>query len=112
MKIIVASTWPYSHLEHDQVVVMPLYLEDVDQSRHSGFEIWRITCETQTTVSLFTWSEVMTRSKRKGESARTEAGTCFFLLSRLMRGSVALVLSEAASGSHFLYFSTAKKHAL
>lgn len=33
--------------------------------------------------------------------------TCLIvLLSRLMRGSTALVLPEADSGSHFLYFST------
>lgn len=59
----------------------------------------------------------MTRSKRKGrnvrkQSARTDRGAerGFFLLSRLMRGSTALVLLEAASGSHFLYFSTEQRH--
>lgn len=34
-----------SHLEHNQVVIMPLYLEDVGESCHSCFKIWRITCK-------------------------------------------------------------------
>ncbi len=36
------------HLEHNQVVVMTLNLEDVGQSHHSCFKFWRITCQTQT----------------------------------------------------------------
>lgn len=96
--------WAQLHLEHDQVVVMSLYLEDVGQSHHPCFEIWRINCKTQMRDDL------IFRLKQSGQSARTGRGAeCFYWPSRLMRGSAALLLA-AASGSQFLYLSTEERH--
>lgn len=96
--------WAQFHLEHDQVVVMPLYLEDVGQSHHPCFEIWRINCKTQMRDDL------MFHLKQSGQSAWTGRGAeRFYWPSRLMRGSAALLLA-AASGSQFLYLSTEERH--
>lgn len=88
-------------LEHHQVVVVPLYLQDAGQSHHTCFEVWRVTWGREEDSSI----------------VRAECGGVFFweeggfpdLLSRLTRGSTALGLLEAASGSHFLYFSTEQR---
>lgn len=58
-----------AHLEHHQVVVMPLYLEDAGQSHHSCFEIWRITWKRgkQAMMSSFTWDGSMTTSKKRAD---------------------------------------------
>lgn len=96
----------HSHLEHNQVVVMSLYLEDVWQSGHPRFEIGRITCRAQTR------DDFTKRWKNWEREEDEEQGSTFYSLSRLTRGSTALsLLLDAASGSQFLYFSTAEGHA-
>lgn len=56
-----------AHLEHHQVVVVPLYLQDAGQSHHSCFEIWRITWKRgkRAMMSSFAWGGSMKTSKRR-----------------------------------------------
>lgn len=67
-----------SHLEHNQVVVMPLDLEDVRQGCHSRFEIGRVTWKNtkRVIIASFVWNEQIKKKRvmREGEEAKRKDG--------------------------------------
>lgn len=98
-------------LEHHQVVVVPLYLQDAGQSHHSCLEVWRVTWGGQADSRRVRGAEAECGAYSVWVGGCGRGGAVGWagspdLLSRLTRGSTALGLLEAASGSHFLYFST------